>query len=119
MMRKISFISFALLLIAAFSFAATSASSTSTSKAGTTSKSMSKSSTTKREGTIQKVDTAMHTIVVMVGTDSKTFKFSDKTSWMKDGKKVKSMDLKEGDKITVYSDSKNFARRIEASPHTS
>jgi hypothetical protein len=57
--------------------------------------------------------------MVQIGTDSKTFKYSDKTTWTQDGKKVKTMDLKEGDKVSIYSDSKNFARRIEASPHTS
>lgn len=73
----------------------------------------------KQEGTIEKIDFTRHTVVVQVGSNSKTFKFSDKTMWMSDGKKVKSVDLKVGNKVAVYSDSKNVARRIEASPHTS
>lgn len=105
MTKRLTIIGIALLLFAGFGYATT--------------KSMSKSSSIKHEGTIQKIDPATHTIVVQVGSDTKTFKFSDKTMWARDSKRVHNTDLKVGDRVTIYSDSKNFARRIEASPHTS
>lgn len=117
MRKKITILTLMALMVVSLSFAATKA---SMKPAGTTSTHHSSKSssmkTMKQEGTVQKIDAATHTIVLQVGSETKTFTFNDKTSWVKSGKKVKNLDLKVGDKIWIYSDSKNVAQRIVASP---
>lgn len=95
MLKKLSIIAFTVLLAASFASAS------------------SKSTTPKIEGTIQKIDTATHTITVEVGTETKTFHYSDKTQFRASGKTTKVMDFKTGEKISIYADSKNFAKKIE------
>lgn len=99
MLKKLSILAFAILLAASFASAATS-----------------KATTPKIEGTIQKVDSTTHTLTVQVGSDTKTFHFSTKTQYLANGKSVKTMDLKEGQKISIWADSKNFAKKIELEP---
>ncbi len=94
MFKKLTLIAFTVLLVASFANAST--------------KSMPKT-----EGTIQKIDSATHTLTVQVGSDTKTFHFSSKTQYLTNGKSVKTMDLKEGEKISITADSKNFAKKIE------
>jgi Cu/Ag efflux protein CusF len=113
MRKKITILTLMALMVVSLSFAATKATSTThhSTKSASTPK-----GTMKQEGTVQKIDAATHTIVLQIGSETKTFTFTDKTSWVKNGKKVKNLDLKVGDKVWIYSDSKNVAQRIVASP---
>jgi hypothetical protein len=116
MRKKITILTLMALLVVSFGFAATKTTMKPASSTHKTMKPSSTKGTMKQEGTIQKIDPATHTIVLQIGSDTKTFTFNDKTSWVKNGKKVKNLDLKVGDKIWIYSDSKNVAQRIVASP---
>jgi Cu/Ag efflux protein CusF len=114
MIKRISILVFACLIVAAFSFAADTPSTAATTKAP--SKSAMKSDLEKVSGTVEKMDSKTHTVTVNTGTESKAFTTGSKTVYMQSGKKVKSTTLKEGDKVSVWSDSKNMAHKIEIEP---
>jgi hypothetical protein len=128
MLKKSLILTFALILVVGFAYAATQSSdsskatTSSSSNSKATSGSMSSSSkmaaSTKVEGTIQSVDLKTHTMTVTVGTDTKTYKFGTKTSFMSDKKHVKAAELKAGDKVTLTVDSKNYARKVDISSAT-
>jgi Cu/Ag efflux protein CusF len=109
MIKRISLLIFACLLVAAFSFAADTTPKAPSAKSATA-KSMEMAKTS---GTVDKMDAKAHTITVNTGTESKTFTVGSKTSYLEGGKKVKSTTLKEGAKVDVWSDSKNMAHKVE------
>jgi len=115
MVKKIFVLAFALVIMVGFAYAATQSSSSSkqTTSSATKSTTSSKSSATKVEGTFQSMDAKAHTLTVQVGTDTKTYHYSSKTSFMSDKKMVKSSTLKAGDKVDLWVDSKNHARKVE------
>lgn len=106
MIRKISLFLFIALLAAGLSMAATTA------------KPAAKSASAAVKGTVDKVDLTAHTISVMVGTESKNFTFNDKSYFFQGKTKVKVDQLKQGDKIAITADSKNYIRKadLEAAP---
>jgi len=122
MLKKVSYFVLAVLLVAGFSFAAsTDTATTSTKTTTTTTKSMTKSSMKsmpKVEGTVQKVDPATKTVSVQVGTDTKDYTYGTKTWFMSGKKRVKSTELKVGDKVSFTADSKNMIHKLEIEPAT-
>src|SRR5262245_58645552 len=65
------------------------------------------------EGTIKSIDSAKDTITVMVGSETRVFQLGSHTEYMENGKKVHMADLKEGAKVSINADSKNYARVLE------
>jgi len=105
---------FACLIVASLSYATGTSAPAATTKAPA--KSAMKSDLEKVSGTIDKIDAKAHTVTVNTGTESKSFTIGSKTVYMEGGKKVKSTVLKQGDKIDVWTDSKNMAHKIEIEP---
>jgi hypothetical protein len=103
MIKKITMFVFAALLIASFSYATTHSS---------------KMSLTKTEATVQSVDSAKHTFTAMVGSDTKTYHFTTKTHLEMNGKSAKWSDVKVGDHIDIYTDSKGNVERIKLEQQT-
>lgn len=101
MLKRITLMLCAALLIGAFAQAATKATPAPTPKI---------------EGTIQSIDAAKHTVTVQVGTDVKTITVSSKTTYMVDGKKSHMTDLKAGQNVSIDADSKNVAKSIDVKP---
>ena len=116
MMKRISMLVLACLLVASFSFAAETASKDATSSKPATMKSETKSSMTKISGTVDKIDVKAHTLAINTGTETKTVSYGSKTSYLQNGKKVKSTELKSGQKVDVWADSKNMARKVDIEP---
>lgn len=118
MLKRITIVAFALVMVVGFAYGATqssssSASSTSSTTAHHAASTPASMASTKVEGTVQSVDMKAHTITVTVGTDTKTYKFGTKTMFMNDKKHVKAAELKAGDKVTLTVDSKNYARKVD------
>jgi Cu/Ag efflux protein CusF len=113
MVKRISMLVFACLLVASFSFAAETATKAATPSKTTTS---TKSSMTKVSGTVDKIDAKAHTLAINTGTETKTVSYGSKTSYVENGKKVKSTELKSGQKVDVWTDSKNMARKVDIEP---
>jgi len=116
MIKRISMLVFACLLVASLSFAATTPKPASTKSEAT--KSASAQAMMKVSGTIEKIDAKTHTLSINTGTETKSFTFGIKTVYMQGTKKVKSTTLKEGDKVDVYPDSKNMIHKLEIEPAT-
>src|SRR5262245_9557436 len=116
MMKRILLLVFACVLVASFSFAADTAAKGTTPSKSATMKSETKSSMTKVSGTVDKIDAKAHTYAINTGTESKTVSFVSKTSYVQNGKKVKSTELKSGEKVDVWIDSKNVARKVDIEP---
>jgi len=114
MLKKISILTFVVVMAVGLAYAATSSSSTSTKAADTSSKSM----YTKVDGTFVSMDAKAHTITVTVGTENKTYKYGSHTSAWNNKKSVKLSTLKAGDKVTVSVDSKDYAHKVEVASST-
>jgi hypothetical protein len=71
---------------------------------------------TKVSGTVDKIDLKTHTLSINTGTETKTVSYGSKTSYMENGKKVKSSMLKSGQKVDVWTDSKNMAHKVDIEP---
>ena len=114
MIKKISTLVFIGLLVASFGLAASAS-----TKPATTSSEHAMASMTKVSGTVDKVDLKTHTVTINTGTETKTVSFGSKTSYLEKGKKVRSSQLKSGQKVDVWTDSKNMAHKIEIEPAAS
>jgi|GEM_PF-5873070 len=108
MIKKISMLVFACLLVASFSFAADAAKTTMTKPEA--------SKMMKVSGTVEKMDAKTHTLTINTGTETKSYTYGSHTSYMQGTKKVKSSVLKDGDKVDVYADSKNVLHKVEIEP---
>ena len=111
MIKRISLLVFACLLVASFSFAADTAAKAASTKSESA-KSM-KMDMAKVSGTVDKIDSKTHTLTINTGTESKNVTVGSHTVYMEGGKKVKGTTLKEGAKVDVWADSKNMAHKIE------
>jgi hypothetical protein len=66
------------------------------------------------EGTIQKMDKS--SITLQVGGEEKTFAFKKNMKITVNGKRPSNVNLKAGDKATVWADKENAVERIDVTP---
>jgi len=114
MLKRTLMLVFACLIVASFSFAADTASTAATT--GKTAMKSDSKSMDKLTGTIDKINVKTHTLSINTGSETKTVSFGSKTSYIENGKKVKIAQLKTGQKVDVWTDSKNMAHKIDIEP---
>lgn len=110
MIKKISMLLLACVLMVSSGFAANKS---DTTKSTTTKSATMKSDMTKVSGTVEKIDFKTHTLTLNTGSETKSFTIGSKTAYVHEGKKVKSTNLKVGDKVDLWANSKNMAHKID------
>jgi hypothetical protein len=108
MRNKIVLFVLATFLVAGFGFAAQTTPNKSVSAKASAAAEMPMMS-----GTIEKVNTTAHTVTVNLPNGTKTFSLGSKTVYVVNGRQFKHAKLSAGEKIDLYADSHDNARRIE------
>ena len=69
--------------------------------------------TEKVKGHVKKIDTTKHTIKIRIGDQTKTFRYNEKTGFVKDEKHIDPSKIQKGARVSVAFDSQNFAHRVK------